>query len=303
MNVSGGWEPVGREEQLILLAAEGLTDREIAERLGLSQQTVGTYWQRLMKRLGASTRTQVVAMAMAAAAGRSRQTLVELRGKVDLLKSTMDLLDTGILVEDAEGEILLVNKALTEMFRVYRWPNFDKRLNVAQVLQSSGGFFSEGAHAVERLMEISSRGVDVNSSAFETNDGRVIEVDYQILENQKLWRFRDVTNAAVKAQAMDVLLQQACEVFCALDDRGKVLLFRDSSRPSEALDVYAGSEVENAFPAFQDTPHHQKMMEALESKAPLDFEAPFGPWGSAVRLRALPLVHGGIVALLQIIPC
>ncbi len=50
-----------REEQVLVLAAGGLTDKEIAIRLGISPDTVGTYWRRILAKYQAASRTEVVA--------------------------------------------------------------------------------------------------------------------------------------------------------------------------------------------------------------------------------------------------
>lgn len=50
-----------REEQVLVLAARGLTDKEIAIRLGISPDTVGTYWRRILAKYQAASRTEVVA--------------------------------------------------------------------------------------------------------------------------------------------------------------------------------------------------------------------------------------------------
>jgi PAS domain S-box-containing protein len=50
-----------RERTVLLLAAEGLTDKEIAKHLNLSQRTIGTYWERMRLKLGHYSRTQLVA--------------------------------------------------------------------------------------------------------------------------------------------------------------------------------------------------------------------------------------------------
>jgi hypothetical protein len=44
-----------------MLASEGLTDKEIAARLKLSPETVGTYWRRILSKYAAASRTEVVA--------------------------------------------------------------------------------------------------------------------------------------------------------------------------------------------------------------------------------------------------
>ena len=70
---------VGREAQVARLAAEGLTDGQIAERLGISASTVGEYWKRLLARLGARSRTQAVALVAEREVAALRQDLARLR--------------------------------------------------------------------------------------------------------------------------------------------------------------------------------------------------------------------------------
>jgi DNA-binding NarL/FixJ family response regulator len=52
-----------REQEVLLCAAEGLTNDEIAERLYVSPMTVRTFVQRIMHKLGAHHRAQLVALA------------------------------------------------------------------------------------------------------------------------------------------------------------------------------------------------------------------------------------------------
>jgi two-component system nitrate/nitrite response regulator NarL len=49
-----------REEQVASLVAEGLTNREVAKRLGLSQHTVGNYLFKCYEKLGLSSRVEFV---------------------------------------------------------------------------------------------------------------------------------------------------------------------------------------------------------------------------------------------------
>lgn len=50
-----------REEQVLLHATHGLTDKEIANQLGISTATVLTYWMRIRNKLGGSNRAELVA--------------------------------------------------------------------------------------------------------------------------------------------------------------------------------------------------------------------------------------------------
>jgi PAS domain S-box-containing protein len=50
-----------RQRQIVEFAARGMTDKDIARQLGLSEGTLRTYWDRLRKRLDAQSRTEVLA--------------------------------------------------------------------------------------------------------------------------------------------------------------------------------------------------------------------------------------------------
>ena len=49
-----------REEDVVRLVAEGLTNREIAERLKLSEHTIKNYVFRIFDKLGINTRVELV---------------------------------------------------------------------------------------------------------------------------------------------------------------------------------------------------------------------------------------------------
>src|SRR6185312_12368596 len=50
-----------RELELLTLAASGCTDKEAAEELGLSVQTVRSYWRNIKRKRGGSTRSKIIA--------------------------------------------------------------------------------------------------------------------------------------------------------------------------------------------------------------------------------------------------
>lgn len=50
-----------QEEKVLSLARQGLGDKQIAVELGLSTDTVRTYWQRIRQKVGAATRAEIVA--------------------------------------------------------------------------------------------------------------------------------------------------------------------------------------------------------------------------------------------------
>lgn len=73
-----------REQQLITLASQGLTDTAIAHRLGISEPTVKSYWQRVRSKLGPYNRTELVAHALKE---ESEAAIEVLNGEVERLKS------------------------------------------------------------------------------------------------------------------------------------------------------------------------------------------------------------------------
>ena len=62
---SRGRPPSSREREVLALLAKGLTDAQIAEMLELSPATVQTHVRNAKGKLGARTRAQAVALALA----------------------------------------------------------------------------------------------------------------------------------------------------------------------------------------------------------------------------------------------
>ena len=86
--------PRGRQAQVAYLAADGQNDGEIAERLGISRHTVGTYFKRALEETGAKSRTELVA------------TL--LRRRIRRLEAA--LLERGARIESLEGELRMLRE-------------------------------------------------------------------------------------------------------------------------------------------------------------------------------------------------
>jgi len=64
VNANGETLVTPREEQVVALVAEGLSNREIARELGLSEHTVKKYLFRIFDKLGISTRVELVLYAV-----------------------------------------------------------------------------------------------------------------------------------------------------------------------------------------------------------------------------------------------
>jgi PAS domain S-box-containing protein len=93
-----------REREILLLAGEGLTDKEIACRLEVALGTVGTYWERLRVKLGASNKAEAVAKLLA---DEHRVALFELHKAHEWLRLILDAAeDYAIFMTDERGTIL-----------------------------------------------------------------------------------------------------------------------------------------------------------------------------------------------------
>ncbi len=76
-----------REQQLITLAALGLTDIAIANRLEISEPTVKSYWGRIRSKMGPCNRTELVAHALRE---ESENAIQELNEEIDRLRTALE---------------------------------------------------------------------------------------------------------------------------------------------------------------------------------------------------------------------
>ena len=81
-----------REWQIAELAAQGLTDKEIQRRLGLSASTISTYWKRIREKLQTVNRAQAIAkLAQAKNGHRGKEWGQPLAGAVTVHPSSIDV--------------------------------------------------------------------------------------------------------------------------------------------------------------------------------------------------------------------
>jgi PAS domain S-box-containing protein len=117
-----------REQQLIFLAAKGLTDIAIAHRLGISEPTVKSYWQRVRSKLGPYNRTELVAHALQEESERAvaelNQEIAVLRdalrhadrSPMDLQREMLENAPDAVFAVDAEGRIVWLNMEAERVF-------------------------------------------------------------------------------------------------------------------------------------------------------------------------------------------
>lgn len=115
----------GRELELLTLASEGMTDSEIAAKLGISMATVGSYWSRVRIKFGPMNRTELVATYLNDRASDELErvrTESELRveailQKHGVLESALDEAPHALLVADDSGQIFHANRAAAALFQ------------------------------------------------------------------------------------------------------------------------------------------------------------------------------------------
>ena len=114
---------------MLEMAAGGMTDQAIANKLGISISTIGTYWGRVRTKMGPLSRTELVAIHIQEKADRDLRELrsmnEKLSGELSSKESQNDLaafqaiLDwspDGIFLVDLDGTILRANRVAGGMF-------------------------------------------------------------------------------------------------------------------------------------------------------------------------------------------
>lgn len=89
-----------REDEILGLCVQGLTNEAIAHQLGLSVGTVNTYWLRIRLKVGGSGRTDTVAR------------IIKERAELALRESNVERADLVTLLRDKEHELLNLRAAL-----------------------------------------------------------------------------------------------------------------------------------------------------------------------------------------------
>lgn len=115
-----------REEEIVELCVEGLTNDAIAHRLGLSVGTVNTYWLRIKLKVGGSGRTDTVVKVIKERAERALQKasverkelaeivaerergVLELRAALALLHLAMDQIKSTVWATDKDLSIQII---------------------------------------------------------------------------------------------------------------------------------------------------------------------------------------------------
>lgn len=97
-----------REKQIAKLAAQGLTDKEIARKSGVSITTVRTYWMRIRRKVQATNRAQAIVKALA-------QIQLTSSPAASPTSAPCDGDALGVIAIGADGELLAANNSFLSM--------------------------------------------------------------------------------------------------------------------------------------------------------------------------------------------
>ena len=138
-----------REKEVLFLAGEGLTDKEIALRLNIGAKTVRTYWDRMRAKLGAASRTEVLAKALQSAHDQLAASEQRIRMFVQHMPVIFNALDEDmnvILANDEcerltgfTSEEILGQPLLTE----HHIPNAEDRIRVLSQFADQNGDYRD----------------------------------------------------------------------------------------------------------------------------------------------------------------
>lgn len=247
-----------REREVLFLAGDGLTDKEIALRLDIGQKTVRTYWDRMRAKLGAASRTEVLAKAVQTAFDAVAASEQRLRMFVDNMPVMFNAYDQdqNVIVVNQECERVSgysVEQFLDGSAYDQAIPNDDSRDQILAKLKESKGDFRDHeidlicADGTRRVIAWSSRakeapvegwaswsiGIDVTERAraqksleqSEANFRRLLETSSQgvwLVDTQHRTLFANQRLADMFACSVEDILSNDEATF--LDDESRQLL-------------------------------------------------------------------------------
>jgi DNA-binding CsgD family transcriptional regulator len=211
-NRQEGLENETREQQILRLVAQGLTDKQMAAEMGISVETVGSYWRRILTRFDASSRTEVIAKVLRREfrelEEQCERFLFELgeRARVERLLrdanirlyALMSSLRSGVLFEDSDRIVLYCNEAFCHLFGIPKAPRELEGRDCRVMAMQGALFFADPEGFLMRLTDILAAGEPVHSEPVHLADGRVLLRDYVPIftEGEQLghmWHYIDVS--------------------------------------------------------------------------------------------------------------
>ena len=205
-NNDPGVQLPARESEILSLAARGLTDKQISAELGISRDTVSTYWRRILLRYKAANRTEVVARAIEHEMRRRLQDAerkhASLQAKMDershafdRLDILLNSLDAAVVAIEEDGVIGFVNDSFCKEFVPGMQPNDVIGKVGRELLIEVIDEFDNPQEYLQRVDEIVQALKVVRNDVVVMKDGREFLRDfYPMWRNQEhmghVWKFR-----------------------------------------------------------------------------------------------------------------
>lgn len=158
-----------REEEILLLASRGLTDRQISTELGIRAGTINTHWSRIRLKLGAATRSEAVSILLKEKALATQQALEqekeallsevqqrqqieqELRSSRQLLQVVLSNAPMVIWIMDKDGNVEAVEGKAMSLLGLRPTTGLEKRAAAVKALIPDGVL--ERAYEGEEIAE------------------------------------------------------------------------------------------------------------------------------------------------------
>ncbi len=214
----------GREGQIIVLAAEGLTDKQIAAHLGIGVETVGTYWKRILGRFASSSRTEVIAKVLRQQADAETETLrkeierrrvaeVQLESAVARLSTLVGSMEAGVVLFNEDVQVIYANDRFCHLFGVRDARDLvgDDRPNLIDAIRPA---FVDPEEMEECMYESVSGGVPRRGRRHLLKSGRIVQSDYSPTISDThtrghLFQVRDITTEVSEGKLAALLARIA----------------------------------------------------------------------------------------------
>jgi PAS domain S-box-containing protein len=181
-----------REEEILLLASRGLTDRQISGELGIRAGTINTHWSRIRLKLGAATRSEAVSILLKEKADVTQQVLEaekqnlideiaqrkevesELRDSRKLLQTVLNNAPVILWSTDETGAFLTIEGKVPALLGVKPTANLKQRAAIlSEVIEQDAVQEALTGQEVVRLAEREGVWLETRISPMRTAKGVV----------------------------------------------------------------------------------------------------------------------------------
>ncbi len=172
---------------------------------------------------------------------KRKETETQLSHTVELLKTLLANLQSGILVEDKNQKTLFTNQLLCDVFSIKSSPEDMLGIDSANLIEQSKKIFKEDSNFVQRLNVLSSKKEIVTCELLETIDNRFFERDYiPIFIGDEfrghLWKYSDVTERKQSQKLLEeseertqIIMNSALNAIITVDNRGKITFWNNQA--------------------------------------------------------------------------